>query len=86
MPKALLLVNGFCDTPLDERHEEVFPNQMLKYSESRGHILITTTQLLCLYVDSQRNPGCNDSRIRELLSTVGKYSRYQNINDYLELQ
>lgn len=84
IPKALLIVNGFCDTPLADRTEEVFPNQMLKYSESRGHILITTTQLLCLYIETQQNPECKDSRIKELLSSVGKYNRYQNINDYLD--
>lgn len=86
IPKALLIVNGFCDTPLADRTEEVFPNQMLKYSESRGHILITTTQLLCLYIETQQNPECKDSRIKELLSSVGKYNRYQNINDYLDLE
>ena len=86
IPKALLIVNGFCDTPLAKRNEEVFPNQMLKYCESRGHILITTTQLLCLYIETQQNPECKDSRIKELLSSVGKYSRYQNIDDYLDLE
>lgn len=31
-PKAILIVNGYCDTPLSERTEEVFPDQMLEYS------------------------------------------------------
>ena len=82
-PKALLIVNGFCDTPLRERTEDVFPHQMLKYCEARGHALITTTQLLCLYVETQQNPDCKTERIRELLSCVGKYPRYQNFSDFL---
>lgn len=83
-PKALLIVNGFCDTPIAERTEEVFPCQMLKYCKARGHALITTTQLLCLFIEAQQNPACLDNRIKELLSCVGKYNRYQDIGDYLD--
>lgn len=83
IPKALLIVNGFCDIPVTDRTEEVFPHQMLKYSEARGHILITTTQLLCLYIEVQRDPTCKADRIDELLSSVGKYERYQDISGYL---
>lgn len=84
-PKALLIVNGYCDTPLYERTEEVFPNQMLKYCEARGHALITTTQLLCLYIEIKQNPDCEKERITELLSCVGKYQRYQDFENYLKL-
>lgn len=84
-PKALLIVNGFCDTPISERHEEVFPEQMLKYSNARGHILITTTQLLCLYIESRQNPTCKQERITEMLSSTGKYEYYKSIDDYLIL-
>lgn len=84
VPKALLIVNGFCDIPVIDRTEDVFPHQMLKYCEARRHILITTTQLLCLYIEAQRNPAGNEKRIEELLSSVGKYERYQNISDYLD--
>ena len=48
--KGILLVNAFCDTQLEERKGEAFPNQMLHYSSSRGHCLITTVQLLGLYI------------------------------------
>ena len=82
-PKPLLIVNGFCDTPLLERVENVFPNQMLKYCEARNHALITTTQLLCLYIETRRNPSCLDERLRELLSTVGIYQQYQQITDFI---
>ena len=84
-PKALLIVNGYCDTPLSARTEEVFPDQMLKYCKSREHALITTTQLLCLYIEIKDNPSCARERITELLSCVGKYSRYLDYKNYLRL-
>ena len=84
LPKPLLIVNAFCDVPVFERSEDAFPDQMLRYCEARGHALITTTQLLCLYIETQRDPECRDDRIKELLSCVGKYDRYQDIHEYLD--
>ncbi len=85
-PKPILIVNGYCDTPLSERGEGIFPNQMLKYCEARGHALITTTQLLCLYIEIKKNPTCAEERITELLSCVGKYKRYLDYNNYIRLE
>lgn len=82
-PKPLLIVNGFCDTPLTERKEEVFPDQMLKYCVARGHALITTTQLLCLYIEIKNDPSCAESRINELLTCVGRYTRYLDYDKYI---
>lgn len=84
-PRALLIVNGYCDIPLDKRMEDVFPQQMLKYCEAREHTLITTTQLLCLYIDIKNSPDCAEERIAEMLSCVGKYQRYQDFEKYLKL-
>ena len=84
-PKAILFVNGYCNTPLAERTEDVFPDQMLKYSEGRGHALVTTTQLLCLYSEIKNNPACAKERIKELLSCVGRYPRYKNYKKYIQL-
>lgn len=83
VPKALLIVNGFCETPVYNRTEEVFPNQMLKYCQSRGHALMTATQLLCLFIEIQQNPECKQERLGALLSCVGKYQRYQDVEKYL---
>lgn len=83
-PKGVLIVNGFCDIPLNERLEDVFPQQMLKYSVARGHVLLTSTQLLCLYIEVCNNPTCKEERIAELLSCVGKYERYRDTKDYLK--
>lgn len=84
LPKGILIVNGYCDTPLSERIEEVFPEQMLKYCVARGHALLTSTQLLCLYIEICTNPACKDERITELLSCVGRYERYRETKDYLK--
>jgi prophage antirepressor-like protein len=82
-PKPILIVNGFYETPLFERTEDVFPNQMLKYSKARNHCLITTSQLLCLYIDIRQNPEQAEAKIDELLKTIGKYTHYDNIEEYI---
>ena len=85
-PRPLLIVNGYCETPIANRTESVFPKQMLKYCEARGHALITTTQLLCLYIDIQKNPTYKEERISELLSCVGIYKRYMDFYEYLDMK
>ena len=80
---ALLIVNGYNTLPLDQRTEEVFPDQMLKYSTSREQTLITTTQLLCLFVEIQEHPDCKEERIQELLSTTGRYNRYTDYSEFI---
>jgi hypothetical protein len=45
--KGLLVVNGFKDVELLARTEPVFPAQMIPFSTSRGHALISGVQLLC---------------------------------------
>lgn len=82
-PKPLLIVNAFCETPVFDRTDEVFPNQVLSYCEARKHILISTVQLLCLYIETKSNPALLDTRLNELFSTVGIYQRYLNVADYL---
>ena len=49
------------------------------------HVLITTTQLLCLYIEIKNNPSCAEERIKELLSCVGKYQRYSDYQSYLTI-
>lgn len=81
--KALLIVNGYNTMPLDKRTEEVFPEQMLKYCKSREQALITTAQLLCLFIEVKKNPDCKEERIQELLSTIGRYSRYVDYAEFI---
>lgn len=83
-PKPLLIVNAFCDTPLEQRIENVFPNQMLSYSTSRNHCLISTTQLLCLFIEVTQKPECKEGCINELLTTVGIYNRYTDYTPFIK--
>lgn len=85
VPKPILIVNGYCKTPLQERTDPVFPEQMIPYSTSRNHALLTTTKLLCLYIEIKTNPSVKEERIRELLETVGVYKRYDDISSYIKV-
>lgn len=83
-PKPLLIVNAFCNIPLEQRTEDEFPNQMLPYSTSRNHCLISTIQLLCLFIEVSQNPECKEERIKELLTTVGVYNRYTDYTPFIK--
>ena len=85
-PRPLLIVNGFCDTPLFDRDENVFPNQMLQYSLARNHILIDTTQLLCLFIEIKKDVSLQNERINELLATNGIYKKYENLKEFLNFE
>lgn len=82
--KCILIVNGFLDKKLEERNEPVFPNAMLKYCNGHELCLITTTQLLCLFIEITENPECKDERINELLTTIGVYNRYSDYTNFIK--
>lgn len=50
-PKGILIVNAFKDIEPNKRKEEAFPHQMLAYSNRMQFCLMTTYQLLGLYLD-----------------------------------
>ncbi|MCH5304436.1 MAG: hypothetical protein J1E41_06195, partial [Ruminococcus sp.] len=83
VPKSLLIVNSYCNLPIFEREEPAFPDQMLDYAVARKHCLLTTVQLLCLFIDVIQNPDLKEERIKELLNTVGIYNRYKDPNLFL---
>jgi hypothetical protein len=53
--KGILLVNAWRALPLADRTSPVFPDQMLAYSEGRGHCLLSTAQLLTALVVATSN-------------------------------
>ena len=71
MPKGLLIVNGWRDMPIDQRTEPTFPDQMLKYSKSRGHCLATGLQMLGILQDVEAKPERAKVWRERLLGTVG---------------
>lgn len=56
LPKGLLVVNTWRDVPLTDRTGADFPDQMIPYSKSRGHCLISGLQLFVILADIEANP------------------------------
>ena len=83
-PKSILVANAFREIPLAQRTEATFPNQMLEFSISQKQCLISTTQLLCLFIEVTEHPECKDARINELLTTVGVYQRYSDYTQFIK--
>lgn len=75
-PKAILIVNGYCNLPLNERKEPVFPNQMLGYAIKREQCLISTYQLLKLFIEIKENPDKANALIMDWINTVGEYKNF----------
>ena len=76
IPKAVLIVNGYYELPITERNEPIFPNQILKFYKGREHCLLSTYQLLKMFIDIKENPSKSDDLINELLNTIGVYEKY----------
>lgn len=75
-PKPLLIVNAFKDLSLDQRTEKPFPHQMLSYSKSRHHCLLTTVQLFGILNDILENVEKKDPLIASIFSTSGLYEGF----------
>ncbi len=84
-PNGLLIVNAYCDTPLDDRSEPAFPSQMITYSVNREHCLLTTIQLLGIYYYVNAHPEEKDKIISELFDTKGVYERFADYTSFLSI-
>lgn len=82
-PKGILVVNTYRDQPLINRPEVSFPHQMLKFCTQREHCLLTSTQLLSLYLDVKNDPLRKDELIQQLFNTVGILEGYSNPLNYV---
>lgn len=83
--KGILIVNAFCNTPLELRTDDPFPSQMLVYSEHREHCLITTTQLLGLYLKVKLSPDEKEICVNELFNTIGVYQKFKDYTNFIEI-
>jgi len=83
-PKGVLVVNGYKDTQLSDRTAEIFPNQMLPYSQRREHCLITSTQLLGLYFEAVKHPEKKNELVESLFNTIGVYQDFKNWTGFVE--
>ena len=86
MPKGVLVVNVYKDTPLDDRNVAPFPSNLISYSEKRDHCLITGLQLLGLYIDCKDNPDKKAQVIASIFSTSGVFGYYQDWRGFLKLE
>lgn len=86
MPKGVLVVNVYKDTPLDDRNAAPFPSNLISYSEKRDHCLITGLQLLGLYFDCKDNPDKKAQVIASIFSTSGVFGYYQDWRGFLKLE
>lgn len=77
-PKGILVVNGWRDVPLEQRTDPVFPEQMLEYSEARGHCLISGVQLLGAWLDVEEHPEKADTIAESVFACVGRYPDYMD--------
>lgn len=85
-PKGILIVNSHREKPLAEREATTFPDQMLKYTTSREHCLLTTYQLLGIYAEVKKDGSKLDALMDELFNTSGKYSQYIDWQEFITLE
>lgn len=83
-PKGFLVVNAYKDIPLEERNEKAFPDQMMNFSTSRDHCLLTGLDLLAIYFYIQNHPEKKEHVIDELLNTCGHFNKY-HWQEYISL-
>lgn len=84
IPKGMLIVNAFKDTPLTERTEHPFSPQMITYSTNRNHCLLTGTQLLGIYLYSKDNPEKRDEIVEQLFATDGLFELYSDWTSFIK--
>ena len=81
--KGILFVNAYNETPLADRTEPVFPQQMLKYSTQREHCLMSTIQLLGLLLEARAHPDRRMDLVNSLFSTVGVCQQFADWRGFL---
>ena len=70
-PKGILIVNSFMDLPIELRNSATFPHQMISYCNRMQLCLITSEQLLNLFIDFKFNRKSIDEIHNKLFSKIG---------------
>lgn len=83
-PKGILVVNTWRATPLSQRTQPDFPDQMLPYCKARGHCLVTGLQLFIIRCEVAADPGTAKKWREKLLNTKGKISGVKRWTSVLE--
>ena len=85
LPKGILVVNAYRETPLEKRNQPAFPDQMLGYSKGRSHCLVTGLQLLGLLTAVREGGVSSAEAVNSLLSTVGPYAAHNDFTRFVDL-
>ncbi|MBN9151527.1 MAG: hypothetical protein J0H56_08925 [Micrococcales bacterium] len=83
-PKGVLVVNTWRETPLGERTQVDFPDQMLPYSIARNHCLVTGLELFCIAQDILRDPTRKEHWKDKLLTTSGPLIDVPDWREFLQ--
>jgi hypothetical protein len=69
--KPVLIVNAWRERDISDRSQPAFPDQMLAYCRSRGHCLLSTSQLLAMARTALTDSTKRQAIREEIFSTVG---------------
>lgn len=81
--KGILVVNTWRDTPLDLRTQVDFPEQMIGYSTSRNHTLVTGLQLFIIRQQIEVGEATAEEWRTRLMGTNGQISGCEDWAKYL---
>lgn len=81
--KGLLIVNTWRETPLDSRKEPDFPEQMIGYSTTRNHALVTGLQLFVIRQQIEKFEVTAAEWRQRLLQTSGRLTGCDDWEKYL---
>jgi hypothetical protein len=85
MPKGLLIVNAWRGKPLAERSSQpAFPDQMFEFAvNQRKQCLLTTTQLLGLWIESEKSGARADKLAKKVLDCEGVFPLFADWREFL---
>jgi len=78
-PKGILIINAFNETPYGERIDSAFPDAVIKYSTRREHCLITSAQLLNIWLCRQQDVLRADAAVARIFQTNGVFVGFEKI-------
>lgn len=83
MPKGVLVVNTWRDVPLADRTQEDFPAQMIPYSTSRQHCLITGLELFVIACEIDEDSSKAQYWREKILLSSGRLEGVPDWRNYL---
>ncbi len=83
-PKGILVANVWRTTPLSTRVQQPFPDQMIPFSKSRGHCLMTGLQLLAMVQACRTDPSLAETICDTIMDTVGVLSGWSDVTQIFE--